>query len=63
MPILKTVLLMMAFTMISACGVKGKPMPPADPAFIGNGKTIQENENLKKKNNPESKKKTEDSDG
>ncbi len=38
-------------------------MPPAEPAFIGNGKTIQENENLKKKNNLDAKKKLEANDG
>ena len=35
--------------LIFSCGVKGRPLPPLEPPYIGNGKTIQENENLKKK--------------
>lgn len=42
---------------LTSCGVKGKPLPPLEPAYIGNGKTIQENENLKKKTINDSKKK------
>ena len=58
-PILITIVLLT----LSSCGVKGKPLPPAEPAFIGNGKTIQENESLKKKNNLEAKKKNDGNNG
>jgi hypothetical protein len=36
---------------ITGCGVKGKPMPPDEPAFIGNGFPEQSKENQKKKPN------------
>lgn len=52
--------LVLSSALMLSCGVKGKPLPPLEPAYLGNGKTIQENENLKRKQN-ESKKKSETS--
>lgn len=57
MPFLAKILIAIGLLTTFSCGVKGKPMPPAEPAFIGNGKTMQENDNLKKKSNLDSKKK------
>ncbi len=52
--------LVLSSVLMLSCGVKGKPLPPLEPSYVGNGKTIQENENLKRKQN-ESKKKSETS--
>jgi hypothetical protein len=46
--------------LLGGCGVKGKPLPPQEPAYIGNGKPLQEKTNLKNKNEADSKKENED---
>lgn len=50
--------LFLTSVLMLSCGVKGKPLPPLEPAYLGNGKTMQENENLKRKQQNDTKKKS-----
>jgi hypothetical protein len=55
---MRLICLIFLFFAIS-CGVKGKPLPPLEPPFIGNGKPTQSEANAKKK--PSEVKKNEES--
>lgn len=42
--------LLFVATLIGACGVKGKPLPPLQPAMIGTGAPEQKASKVKSKN-------------
>jgi len=51
-PMNKTLLILLLTFGIGACGVKGRPLPPQEPAFIGTGAPTYQNKKDEKKTNP-----------
>ena len=51
MEVLSKFLIAFMFIFLAACGVKGKPVPPAEPTFIGTGEPPALNKKDDKKPN------------
>ncbi|MBO9668574.1 MAG: hypothetical protein J7501_17380 [Bdellovibrio sp.] len=54
-PLNKLLLLALSALYLSACGVKGAPLPPLNPAPIGRGEPTYSEANRNKKTKPKAK--------